>query len=219
MDWSPLYLSLKVAAFSTLLVLMIGVPVARLLACGRFPGQSLLSSLVTLPMVLPPTVLGYYLLVLIGRQGIIGGFLDTRFGINLVFTWQAAVIAAAVVALPLMVRSVQASFESVDSDYEAVARTLGRSELSIFFTVTIPLAWPGLLAGTVLAFARAMGEFGATLMVAGNIPGQTQTLSVAIYDAVQSGDAALANTLVIMVSVLTLTVLIVLNRLTRAQRW
>jgi molybdate transport system permease protein len=170
-------------------------------------------------MVLPPTVLGYYLLVILGRQGFIGRLLLERFGLSLVFTWQAAVIAAAVVVLPLMVRSVQAAMDAVDPELEEVARTLGKREIAVFFRITLPLAWPGLLAGTVLSFARAMGEFGATLMVAGNIPGKTQTLSIAIYDAVQSGNNNLANSLVILISALTLAVLVVLNKLTGLKRW
>jgi molybdate transport system permease protein len=218
-DWFPVLLSLRIAACATLLSLLAGVPLAWLLSRSRVPGKPLLSSLTALPLVLPPTVLGYYLLVLIGRQGFLGRFLFERFGINLVFTWQAAVIAAAVVALPLMVRSVQAAMDAVDPELEEVARTLGKRETAVFFRITLPLAWQGVLAGTVLSFARAMGEFGATLMVAGNIPGKTQTLSIAIYDAVQSGNSSLANGLVILISVLTLTVLVVLNKLTGLKRW
>jgi len=219
MEWFPVLLSLKVAAYSTLIVLIIGIPLGWLLARFNFPGKTLLSSFITLPLVLPPTVLGYYLLVLIGRQSPIGIFLQENFGINLIFTWQAAVIAASVVALPLMARTVQAGIEAVDRDLEDVARTLGKSELVIFFTITLPLAWQGLLAGTVLSFARAMGEFGATLMVAGNIPGKTQTLSIAIYDAVQSGNHQLANFLVVLISVLTIAVLFILNKVSQFKRW
>lgn len=219
MEWFPVLLSLKVAAYSTLIVLIVGIPLGWLLARFNFPGKTLLSSFITLPLVLPPTVLGYYLLVLIGRQSPIGIFLQENFGINLIFTWQAAVIAASVVALPLMARTVQAGIEAVDRDLEDVARTLGKSELVIFFTITLPLAWQGLLAGTVLSFARAMGEFGATLMVAGNIPGKTQTLSIAIYDAVQSGNHQLANFLVVLISVLTIAVLFILNKVSQFKRW
>ncbi len=219
MDWFPVILSLRVAACATVLSLVAGVPLAWLLSRSRIPGKPLLSSLTALPMVLPPTVLGYYLLVILGRQGFIGRLLLERFGLSLVFTWQAAVIAAAVVVLPLMVRSVQAAMDAVDPELEEVARTLGKREIAVFFRITLPLAWPGLLAGTVLSFARAMGEFGATLMVAGNIPGKTQTLSIAIYDAVQSGNNNLANSLVILISALTLAVLVVLNKLTGLKRW
>jgi molybdate transport system permease protein len=219
MSWFPVYLSLKVAALATLLAVLTGIPVARLLARRKGPLSDLCGSAITLPMVLPPTVLGYYLLLLIGRQSVVGRYLEERWGLTLVFTWQAAVLASAVVAIPLLVRSAQAAFEAVDPQLEAAARTLGRSELSVFASVTVPLAWRGLLAGTVLAFARAMGEFGATLMVAGNIPGRTQTLSIAIYDAVQAGNDTLANALVLLISALTVAILLVVSRIARATGW
>ncbi len=215
MDWFPVFLSLRVAFFSMLLVLITGVPLAWLLARSSIPGRDLLSSLVTLPMVLPPTVLGYYLLLLLGRQSPLGSFLQEHYGFSLVFTWQAAVLAAAVASLPLMTRTVQASLEAVDSELEDVARTLGRSETAIFFTVTVPLTWKGIVAGLVLSFARSMGEFGATLMVAGNIPGKTQTLSIAIYDAVQHGETGFANLLVLLISGITVVALLLLSRLTK----
>lgn len=215
MDWFPVLLSLRVAFFSMLLVLVTGVPLAWVLARSNIPGRDLLSSLVTLPMILPPTVLGYYLLLLLGRQSLLGNFLQEHFGISLVFTWQAAVLAAAVASMPLMTRTVQASLEAVDIELEDVARTLGCSEIAIFFTVTIPLTWKGIIAGLVLAFARSMGEFGATLMVAGNIPGKTQTLSIAIYDAVQQGETGLANLLVLLISGITVVVLLLLSKLTK----
>ncbi|BDG60032.1 molybdate ABC transporter permease subunit [Caldinitratiruptor microaerophilus] len=218
-DWFPLYLSLKVAALATLAALAVGVPLAWLLARRRLPGADLLAALVTLPMVLPPTVLGYYLLLVIGRQSPLGRLLEGRWGITLVFTWQAAVLAATVVAVPLVARSAQAAFEAIDPRLEAAARTLGRSEASVFLTVTMPLAWRGIVAGAVLAFARAMGEFGATLMVAGNIPGQTQTLSVAIYDAVQAGNQPLAAALVVVISVVTVAILAVVGRFARLTGW
>lgn len=218
-NWFPLYLSLKVAGLATLGALALGIPLAWLLARRRLPGSDLLAALVTLPMVLPPTVLGYYLLLVIGRQSAIGRFLAERWGVTLVFTWQAAVLAALVVAIPLMVRSVQAAFEAIDPHLESAARTLGRSEGAIFLTVTVPLAWRGIAAGTVLAFARAMGEFGATLMVAGNIPERTQTLSVAIYDAVQAGNDTLANALVFLISLVTVAVLLVVGRIAKLTRW
>lgn len=216
--WSPLLLSLRVAALATLAALALGVPCAWLLARRRLPGTSVLAAAATLPMVLPPTVLGYYLLLLIGRQSPLGRFLEAR-GITLVFTWQAAVLAALVAAAPLVIRSAQGAFEAVDPTLEAAARTLGRSEPAIFFTVSVPLAWRGILAGTTLAFTRAMGEFGATLMVAGNIPGRTQTLSVAIYDAVQAGNGALANGLVLVMSLVSIAVLVVLTRIADGRRW
>ncbi len=211
-DWFPVLLSLRVAFLATLFAALLGVPLAYGLARRRLPAPGLLSALTTLPLVLPPTVLGYYLLLLIGRQSPLGRLLE-GWGISLVFTWQAAVLAATVVSFPLVVRSAQAAFESVDPALEAAARTLGRSEAAIFFTVTVPLAWRGILAGAVLAFARAMGEFGATLMVAGNIPGRTQTLSVAIYDAVQAGQYSLANNLVLLISMVSVGVLALLARI------
>lgn len=218
-NWFPVWLSLRVASLATLGALLLGIPLSWLLARRRIPGADLLASVVTLPLVLPPTVMGYYLLLLIGRQSAVGRLLEARFGITLVFTWQAAVLAALIVAIPLMVRSAQAAFEGIDPHVEAAARTLGRSEAAIFFTVTLPLAWRGILAGTVMAFARAMGEFGATLMVAGNIPGRTQTLSIAIYDAVQAGNNDLANALVVLISIITVAVLFLLSKVARVGRW
>ena len=211
-DLFPLYLSLKVASLATAISFVIGLLLAWIIARGEFPGRGLLSALVSLPIVLPPTVLGYYLLVAIGRQSPLGRLLENVFGVTLVFTWEAAVLASCLVSIPLLVRSAQASLESVDRSLENAARTLGRSDLAVFITVTVPLAWRGILAGTGLAFARALGEFGATLMVAGNIPGQTQTMPVAIYDAVQSGDMVLANILVAIVTVVALAILILLGR-------
>ena len=219
MNWMPVYLSLKIAFYATLCTALIGIPLGWLLARRKFFGSSFLSTFIMLPMVLPPTVLGYYLLILIGRQSMVGRWLQDVLQINLVFTWQGAVIAAAVVSLPLMVRAVQASIESVDKNTEDVARTLGKTELAIFFRITLPLALQGIIAGLVLTFARAMGEFGATLMVAGNIPGKTQTLSIAIYDAVQGGNYEQANFLVVLISAITIISLLCLNQFSRVNRW
>ena len=158
--------------------------------------------------MLPPSVLGYYLLLALGRKSPLGQMLESTLGLRLVFSWQGAVVASTIVAFPLMVMSVLASLEAVDSGLEEVARTLGRSEWEVFLTVSIPLAWRGILVGTILAFTRALGEFGATLMVAGNIPGRTQTLSVAIYDAVQAGDGGKAALLVAIITALTVTLLL-----------
>lgn len=210
-DLFPLHLSLRVAGIATVISFLLGVALAWLLARRRFWGRELVSALVTIPLVLPPTVLGYYLLTTIGRQSPLGRFLEEGLGITLVFTWQAAVIASCIVSLPLMVRTAQGAMEAIDPDLEKAARTLGRSELSIFVTLTLPLAWRGILAGTALAFARAMGEFGATLMVAGNIPGRTQTMAVAIYDAVQGGKLSLANTLVVILTAVTVGALAILG--------
>lgn len=211
--WTALALSLRVAGCATAITLVLGTAVGLLLARLRFPGRDLLDTLLTLPMVLPPTVLGYYLLVLLGRRGTFGAWLHDSFGINLIFTWQGAVIAASVVAFPLVFKPARAAFEGVDGQLENAARVLGISELAIFFRVTLPLAWRGILAGVLLAFARALGEFGATLMVAGSIPGKTQTLSVAVYEAVQAGQDDVANTLVLMVSLVCVTVLLMAGRL------
>lgn len=211
--WSALALSLKVAGCATLINLVLGVGIGFLLARRRFPGRELLDTLLTLPMVMPPTVLGYYLLVLVGRHGWLGAWLQDRFGINLIFTWQGAVIAASVVAFPLVFKSARAAFEAVDPQYEQAARVLRVSEVGVFFRVSLPLAWRGILAGVLLAFARATGEFGATLMVAGSIPGKTQTLSIAVYEAVQAGQDDLANFLVLVTSVTCIAVLLAAGRL------
>jgi molybdate transport system permease protein len=209
----PLLLTLKVAAFATLLALFMGVAVGYLLARYQFAGRDILDAVCTLPMVMPPTVLGYYLIVIIGRRGWIGEWLWETFGITLMFTWQGAVLAAAVVAFPLVFKSARAAFEGVESQLEKAARTLGASEVRVFFRVTMPLAWRGILAGAMLAFARALGEFGATLMVAGNIPGKTQTLSLAVYDAVQAGQDDLANFLVIVTSIVCVLILVASGKL------
>ncbi|MYN27386.1 molybdate ABC transporter permease subunit [Duganella levis] len=212
--WVALRLSLKVACWATLIDLVFGVALGYLLARKRFPGRELLDAVLTLPMVMPPTVLGYYMLVIIGRNGVVGAWLQQHFGINLIFTWQAAVIAAAVVAFPLVLKGARAAFEAVDTQFEQAARVLGVSSFGVFLRVTLPLAWRGVLGGTLLAFARSMGEFGATLMVAGSIPGKTQTLSIAVYEAVQAGQDDHANLLVIITSVVCVTVLVVANKLT-----
>jgi molybdate transport system permease protein len=211
--WIPLALTLKVAGWATLLNLVLGVGVGFVLARRRFPGRELLDALLTLPMVMPPTVLGYYLLVLIGRRGPLGAWLHAHFGVQLIFTWQGAVIAATIVAFPLVFKSARAAFEAVDPQLEQAARVLGLGEAAVFFRVTLPLAWRGILAGTLLAFARATGEFGATLMVAGSIPGKTQTLSVAVYEAVQAGQDDVANFLVAVTSVTCVAVLLAAGRL------
>ena len=211
--WTALALSLKVAGWATALNLVLGVAVGLLLARGRFPGRDLLDTMLTLPMVMPPTVLGYYLLVLIGRNGPLGAWLRETFGINLIFTWQGAVIAATIVSFPLVFKPARAAFEAVDGQLEQAARVLGIPEAAVFFRVTLPLAWRGILAGVLLAFARALGEFGATLMVAGSIPGKTQTLSVAVYEAVQAGQDDTANFLVAVTSLTCIAVLLGAGRL------
>lgn len=206
--WIALALSLKVAGWATAINLVLGVAVGCFLARCQFYGRNVLDTLLTLPIVLPPTVLGYYLLVLVGRRGWLGAWLHEHFGINLIFTWQGAVIAASIVSFPLVFKPARAAFEAVDGQLEQAARVLGLSEAAIFFRVTLPLAWRGILAGLLLAFARALGEFGATLMVAGSIPGKTQTLSVAVYEAVQAGQDSTANVLVLITSVTCVAVLL-----------
>ena len=208
-----LLLSLKVAGWATLLNTVLGIGMGFLLARGRFWGREVLDTILTLPMVLPPTVLGYYLLVLLGRKGVLGSWLQAQFSINLIFTWQGAVIAAMVVTFPLVVKPARAAFEQVNPQLEQAARMLGLNEWSVFCRVSLPLAWRGILAGVLLAFARALGEFGATLMVAGSIPNQTQTLSIAVYEAVQAGQDDLANQLVLLISAVCITILLLVGRL------
>lgn len=215
--WIALSLSLKVACCATLLNLLLGTAAGFLLARGRFPGRDLLDTLLTLPMVLPPTVLGYYLLVAFGRNGWLGQHLQQWFGIQLIFTWQGAVLAAAVVTFPLVCKPARAAFESIDPQLEQAARVLGMPAYAVFLRVTLPLAWRGLLAGLLLAFARALGEFGATLMIAGSIPGETQTLSIAVYEAVQAGNDTLANQLVLLISAVCVLVLWSTSRLAKAR--
>lgn len=211
-DWFPLTLSLKVAFFATSIALVLGVALGLFFARQRFPGRNVLEALFMLPLVLPPTVVGYAILVLAGRRSALGAWLHEHFDYTIIFSWHGAVVASAVVALPLVLKSATAAFGGVDKTLEAAATTLGQSPFSVFVRVTLPLAWPGILAGTLLAFARAMGEFGASLMVAGSIPGRTETLSMAIYNANQAGDYSLATTLVILTSLISIGVLVLSNR-------
>lgn len=211
--WPALWLSLQVATWATLLCLLLGTGVGYALARWRFPGRDLIDTLLTLPMVMPPTVLGYYLLVLLGRKGWLGGWLHATFGVQLIFTLTGAVIAATVVAFPLVFKPARAAFEAVDPQLQDAARVLGVSEMGVFWRVTLPLAWRGILAGVLLGFARALGEFGATLMVAGSIPGKTQTLSIAVYEAVQAGQDDVANLLVFITSGVCVAVLLAVGKL------
>src|SRR5215510_5729980 len=211
-DWFPIRLSFSVASAATLIALVAGSGLAWMLARKRFPGRNLVDALITLPLVLPPTVLGYYLLVLLGTRSAIGGFLYKTLGIRLTFTVTAAIIAATIHALPLVTKSLRAAFEGVSTDLESAARTLGLNNRRIFFRVTLPLASKGVLAATALAFARALGDFGVTIMIAGNIPGKTQTASVAIYDAVQAGRENDALTLSVIVSAIAAVMLYFINR-------
>ena len=210
---SAIWLSIKVSIVATTLNAAIGIPLAYLLARRRFWGRGAVDVLVTLPLVLPPTVTGYYLIVLLGRRGVLGAPLYEATGWSVAFTWYAAVIAATVMALPLLVRTARAAIESVDRELEKAAFTLGRSEWRTALEVTLPLARNGIIAGLVLAFARALGEFGATLMLAGNIPGKTTTVPLAIYTAVQTGEMGEAVVLVLALTTLSCLVLVLAGRL------
>lgn len=206
-DWFPLWLSLRVAGLATLFVLSAGTLMAYVLSHKDFRGKSLLDSLITLPLVLPPTVLGYYLLVLLSRSSPVGHIYEEVLGQPLVFTWQAAVVAACLHSAPIYIKAARAVLEDVDYRYEWAAQSLGASEWRTFWRVTLPLARRGLGSLASLSFARSLGDFGVTIMVAGNIPGKTQTLSTAIYDAVESGNGHLARVLVLVVSLVALALL------------
>jgi len=214
---APLWLTLQIALLATLVAGAVGIALGWWMARRDFLGKDTADALLMLPMVLPPTVLGYYLIVLIGRNGAIGQYLDRWFGINLMFTWQGAVVAASLVSLPLIYKAARAAFEEVDGRLLHAARTLGAGEFEVFVRISLPLAVRGIAAGLMLAFARAMGEFGATLMIAGNLPGKTQTLSIAIYDAVQAGNDAQALWLTLVISVVCVAVLVASSRLLRAR--
>lgn len=208
----PIFLSLRIASIATVFSFFLGVFLAYILNKRKIPGKNFWETLITLPMILPPSVTGYFLLILLGKRGAIGSALIDLFGFKIIFTWYAAVIAASIVSLPLMYQNVKAAFLNVDPSYERAARTLGSSEFRIFWTITFPLAWPGIISGIVLSFCRAIGEFGATLMVAGNIPGKTQTVPTAIYYAVENGNSQLANTLVLIMTVFSFVLILSLNK-------
>jgi molybdate transport system permease protein len=212
-DWFPLELSLRVALIATALVLVLGVAAAWVLERRRFPGSELLDALITLPLVLPPSVLGYYLLVLLGQRSPIGQTIESVIGVRLVFTWQGAVVAACIGSIPLVIKTARSSIAAVDIGLEDAARTLGKTEWQIFWRVTLPIASRGVVAAGMLAFARALGDFGATLMVAGNIPGRTQTAAIAIYDATQNGRERYALILVLILSATAFTLVYATNRL------
>jgi len=218
MIWQALKLSLLVVSIATVVIALVGTAFAFLLAKREFRGKEILDALLTLPMVLPPTVTGYYLIVLLGRRGVLGHAIYELTGWTVTFTWIAAVIASTVVALPLMIKSARAAIESVDPQYEIMSYTLGKSESETFFRITLPLASRGILAGIVLSFARAFGEFGATLMLAGNIPGRTQTMPLAIYEAVVSGEDEQARWLALILTGISVTVVYITNRLSRPKK-
>ena len=215
-DLQPIYLSLKVALISLVFVSALGIILAWIMARKQFPAKSVLEAAVTLPLVLPPVVTGFVLLLLIGKNGPIGRLLTQYFHTQIIFTPAAAVLAAIVIAFPLMYQSAKAAFQTIDTHLEDAARTLGAGELRIFFTVTLPLALPGLVAGAVLSFARALGEFGATIMIAGNIPGKTQTIPLAIYFASESNDLQTAGIYVAIISFITFGAIYWLNIWTKA---
>ncbi len=216
MDYSPLILSLWVSLVATSIIAVFGTSIAYVLARKRFFGRMLLDAFTTLPMILPPTVTGYYLIILLGKNGIMGNYIYKLTGWTVMFTWQAAVIAATIVAIPIMIKSAKAAIESVDIKYEKAAFTLGKSEIETFFLVTLPLSKKGLSAGLILSFARALGEFGATIMVAGNIPGKTSTMPLAIYSAVQSGEDKLATLLVIILTLVSVAIIYITMKISRS---
>ncbi|MEG5059632.1 molybdate ABC transporter permease subunit [Microcoleus sp. A2-C5] len=209
-DISPLWISLKSSAIATFFTFFLGIAAARWMLSTRIPGKALIEGIFISPLVLPPTVVGFLLLLLFGRNGAIGQFL-LKFDLTIIFTWQAAVITATVVSFPLMYKTALGAFEQIDTNLLNAARTLGASEGTVFWRIMLPLAWPGIIAGTILAFARALGEFGATLMLAGNIPGQTQTIPMAIYFAVEAGDMRQAAIWVVIILSLALSVLTLVN--------
>ncbi len=211
-------LSFKVAFIATIIVVFLSLVLGYFIARKRFLGKELLDIFLTLPLVLPPTITGYYLVVLLGRNGVIGRYLDHYFGVSLLFDWKAAVLASVVVSLPLMIKTVRASFESVDDDLVNASYTLGRGEFKTALTVIIPLSKRGILAGALLSFTRALGEFGATLMVAGNIPGKTNTIPLTIFSLVESGDWGKAHGIVLLYTLLAGIFLYASNKLVREER-
>ena len=217
-DYSPLFLSIKVALLATVSVFIMGTFFAWFMLRVNFPGKNAVETLIGLPLVLPPTVIGFGLLLIFGKHGPLGLILNDFFGIKLVFTWWAAVIAAIVVALPLMYQSAKSAFETIDTSLEQAARILGSSEWRVFYSITLPLSLPGLMAGVMLSFARSLGEFGATLMFAGNIPGVTQTIPLAIYSASESGDMKTAGYLVMAITIITFSITYGLNKWLRHKR-
>lgn len=218
MDWRPVLLSLRVGLTALAFVFVLGTLAARVVTRRHFVLRDVVDGLLILPLVLPPVVTGFLLLLLLGRYGPVGRFLENAFGVRLLFTVHAAVIAAVVVAFPLMYQSAKAAFQAVDARLEDAARTLGAGEARVFLTVTMPLAWPGLVAGTVLSFARALGEFGATVMVAGNIPGETTTVPLAIFFLADAGDLRAAGMYALIISAISMVLVVALNVWTRRRR-
>lgn len=215
-EYSPLWISIKTSFTATFIVFFIGIAAAWFMSRYKGKARGLIDGILTLPMILPPTVVGFILLIIIGKNFLIGKTLD-RFGISLIFSWSATVIAAAVVSFPMMYRTCKGAFSQIDVNIINAARTLGASERRIFWKVAVPLAWPGIAAGTVLAFARALGEFGATIMVAGSIPGKTQTIPIAIYFAVEAGETWNALKWVVLIFVISLTVIVLTDKWSQKQ--
>ena len=218
LDWRPVFLSLRVGLTALVLVAVAGTLAARWMTRRHFPGRDVVDGLLVLPLVLPPVVTGWALLALLGRNGALGRWMEEQLGIRLLFTVHAAVIAATVVSFPLMYMSAKAAFQAVDGRLEDAARTLGAGEARVFTTVTLPLAWPGLMAGATLAFARSLGEFGATVMVAGNIPGRTTTVPLAIYFLADAGDMRAAGAYALLIAAASMALVVGLNVWTRRRR-
>ncbi len=217
MDWAPLLLSLRVAAIATAVAVVLGVALGALLAWKRTPARDLIDALLTAPMVLPPTVLGYYLLTALGKHSAIGRAFHALFGRDIVFTRLGCVVAATVEALPLVIKSARTALSGVDPTLIAAARTLGAGPVRAFFTVELPLALPGIIAGTTLGFARALGDFGVTLMIAGDIPGETQTAPLYVFDQVTGGHDTLANGMIAVTTAVAIAAMYAANRLTRSR--
>ncbi|WP_270943066.1 molybdate ABC transporter permease subunit [Romboutsia lituseburensis] len=216
-DWSPLIISLKTAFLATFITFAIGIIASYFMSNYKGKYKGLIDGLFTLPLVLPPTVVGFFLLLVVGKNGVVGKFL-LQFDITIIFSWWATVISATVVAFPMMYRTSRAAFEQIDVNMISAARTLGLSEWKIFYKIAIPLAWPGIIAGIVLSFARALGEFGATLMIAGNIPGRTQTMPVAIFFAVEGGDMTKAIMWVLIITFISICMILILNYWSEVQQ-
>ena len=210
MDFSPLWISIKTAFVATIITSIIGVFVSYKMANYKGKARGILDGVFTLPLILPPTVIGFFLLLICGKNGVVGKIF-MAFDKNIIFTWSATVISATVVAFPMMYRTCRSAFEQIDKNMILAARTLGLSEIKIFFKIAVPLAWPGIIGGLVLSFARALGEFGATLMIAGNIPGRTQTMPIAIFFAVESGDMNKALLWVLIIVVISFIMIFLLN--------
>lgn len=214
----PLYLSFRVALTATVISFTVGLPISYFLSRGHGKVVDFIDTLTNLPVVLPPTVLGYYLLVSLGRQSLIGEFIESTFNTTIVFTPTGAVIAATVVSVPYLIKSSKTAFLEINEDYLNAARILGRNELNVFYTVVMPVAWRGIVAGVTMSFVRALGDFGTTLMLSGSIPDQTLTMPIAIYDALQAGNENMANLLVLIMTSVAVIVLFIINILERKMK-